>query len=337
MEAAARGDEALAGPVEAAAGPTWDLPPGHPLGPDRKVLRQLAIGRKTEVYLAWDERRRSTVVAKLLRPHRLDAKLEKLRREADLLQRLNHPVLVRGLDAALEADPPHLVLEHVEGESLRRVMRREGLSSGFVAAVGLQVATALHYLAGEGLVHLDVKPHNILLGPPTYAHSVEPGWDGDGYATRTPGIGAATAKLVDIAGIKPVGALSRGLGGQVPELRVRRTPIGAAAAVWLLGATMWVALPGGYKGRGLGLPADDGAPSPPDPSVLSSDIPPEFVALLLACLADEPADRPAAGDVAAALERLVLTLPVPTRWSPERPRRRWLGRLRRPRLTPSPT
>ena len=143
--------------------PSWGLTRGDELGADRYVLGFLGEGRKSEVYLAWDRRRRSTVAAKLL----LRGRPGKLGKELGLLQRLSHPLIVRGFDAVLEGSRPHLAMEHVHGPSLRRLLRKGPLPPALVASVGLQTASVLHYLAMQDMVHIDVKPQNILLTRPS--------------------------------------------------------------------------------------------------------------------------------------------------------------------------
>jgi serine/threonine protein kinase len=281
------------------------------------VLAFVGAGRKSEVYLAWDRRRRSTVAVKLLRP---GLPVSKLRKEAVLLERLAHPVLVRGFGAALEGPTPHLVLEHVAGPSIRAVMRRGPMAPETVAAVGLQVATALHYLAMEGFVHLDVKPQNILLASPTPLHAAESGWC-ERRAKRDRGE-PPTARLIDAAAIKPVGSRVKALGGAVPELGTPNTRAAPPAGVWLLGATMWRMLSGGGELSG-------------EPAALPDHVPAPLVDLVRACAREDPSERPSAGEVADALAPLVVGLsPPPPPSAPPVPRasrlRGWLvgsGRL----------
>ncbi|HEU5142775.1 MAG TPA: protein kinase [Solirubrobacterales bacterium] len=88
-------------------------------------------------------------------------------REAEALEALAHPSLVRGFDVVLDGTHPHVLIEHLEGPSLRRLIKRDG-------AIGLEqllplaahVAGALQCMANRGYVHLDVKPDNIVMGVP---------------------------------------------------------------------------------------------------------------------------------------------------------------------------
>ena len=149
--------------------PTWGLQEGDELAPGRTVLRRIGGGRRYEAMLVWDEHRLAVLVAKVLRPdHATEpAALRDLEREAALLARLAHPVVVRGFGAVLGGRFPHLVLEHLDGPTLDALLERGGpLALEQLLPLGLHVASALHYLAAEGIVHLDVKPSNIVMGGP---------------------------------------------------------------------------------------------------------------------------------------------------------------------------
>ena len=133
------------------------------------MLRRIGGGRRCEALLVWDEQRLSVLVAKVLRPDqaRLPAARADLEHEAALLARLAHPVLVRAFGADLEGRFPHLVLEHLEGPTLAELIQGHGrLAVEQLLPLGLHVAAALHYLAVEDVLHLDVKPSNVVMGAP---------------------------------------------------------------------------------------------------------------------------------------------------------------------------
>jgi eukaryotic-like serine/threonine-protein kinase len=149
--------------------PTWGLEEGDAIAPGRTILRSLGGGQRYEVFLVWDDHRLAVLVAKLLRPGGAtdSAALRELGREADLLARLAHPVVMRGFDVVREGRFPHLLIEHLEGPTLRELIDRHGaLPLEQLLPLGLHVASALHYLAAEGVVHLDVKPDNVVMGAP---------------------------------------------------------------------------------------------------------------------------------------------------------------------------
>ena len=148
---------------------SWNFPQGHEIAPGRTTLKPLGGGNRYEVYLVWDEHRFSVMVAKILRPDLVEEEyaLRGLRREVDALLALSHPVLLRAFDAHVDGPHPHLVVEHLEGPTLRRVIKRNGaLPVEQTLPLGLHVASVIHYMAEAGWVHLDLKPDNLVMGIP---------------------------------------------------------------------------------------------------------------------------------------------------------------------------
>jgi serine/threonine protein kinase len=278
--------------------PTWGLEPGEEIAPGRSVLRRLGGGSRYEVFLVWDEHRLAVLVAKVLRPdHARDpAILRDLRREAEALDALAHPVIVRGFDAVLEGRLPHLLIEHLEGPTLRELVDLGGPSSlEQLLPLALHVASALHYLAAEGWVHLDVKPDNVVMGAPP--------------------------RLIDLSVAQPVArarrlAVPTGTDAYMaPEQCGAGDRVGPPADVWGLGATLHYAVSGAAP-----FPRPAGARRSPDravrfpqlvraPARLPRRTPPALAGAIAACLAPRPADRPVAAEVAAAIEPLVTALP----------------------------
>jgi eukaryotic-like serine/threonine-protein kinase len=149
--------------------PTWGLYEGDELAPGRTVLRRIGGGRRYEAFLCWDEHRLAVLVAKVLRPDmaRDETALRDLEREAAFVARLAHPVVVRGFGAELGGRFPQLVLEHLDGPTLDELLTLHGpLALEQILPLGLHMASALHYLANEGVAHLDVKPSNVVMGGP---------------------------------------------------------------------------------------------------------------------------------------------------------------------------
>ena len=87
---------------------SWELAEGDEIAQGRSVLRLLGGGRRYEAYLVWDERMLAPMVAKLLRPDQAEDEyaLRALRREADALEALAHPVILRGFDADARSAAP---------------------------------------------------------------------------------------------------------------------------------------------------------------------------------------------------------------------------------------
>ena len=271
---------------------SWRLAEGDAIVPGRVALRLLGGGRRHEAYLAYDERLHALVVAKVLRPAAAAEPDDRaaLAAEAALLDALAHPLLLRSFGAVLDGPRPHLVLEHVEGPRLSTLIRRYGLSLEQALPLGLEIARVLRYLGGEGVVHLDVKPSNIIM---------------DGRP-----------RLIDLSVARRAGALSAPVGTDAymaPE-QCAAGAVGPAADVWGLGATLHEALAGAppFAPDGTRFPQLRRAPEP-----LPRRVPPALAALVRGCLAPEPAARPALPALEAALQAEVEGLPAPR-----------LGRLR---------
>jgi serine/threonine protein kinase len=272
---------------------SWSFAERDEIAPGRRAVRLLGGGRRYEAYLAWDENLRALVVVKVLRPDQVGdtGALAGLRSEAALLRRLAHPGLVRSFGGALEGPRPHLVLEFIEGPRLSTLSRRYGLSLEQVLPLALNLAAVLHYLAQERVLHLDVKPRNVVMG--------------------------GSPRLIDLSVALPldrVGDLRRPVGTDAYMAPEQCDPdrfgeLGPPADVWGLGATVHEVLTGARSFEpvaGERFPQLRRAPRPLPPEVSA-----ELAAAVMACLEPRPADRPAAGELADVLEPLAGALPPP--------------------------
>jgi serine/threonine protein kinase len=277
----------------------WRFSEGEPIAAELSALRLLGGGTAYEAWLAFDEVTYAAVVVKLLRPGQVDdpASLRGLRREAQTLERVNHPAIARGLRAVLDGDRPHLVLEALDGPRLSTLVRRFGpLAPQQYLLLGMEVASALHYLHRVGVVHLDVKPSNVIMASP--------------------------ARLIDLSVARSVDEAARldhvvGTEGYLaPEQRdpPRTGAPGPAADVFGLGVTLFRAITG-RRPFPDGDPdephARDGHGAAPEPclEVLPASVPPEVVALVASCLAFHPQDRPLPSEVVEGLRPALDGLP----------------------------
>jgi serine/threonine protein kinase len=288
-------------PLQRDGYPSWELEEGAPIAEGRAAIKPLGGGSLYEVFLVWDEAMHAICVAKLIRPDRLDDEgaLDDLREEASILDRLSHPVIVRRFDLVTEGPHPHLMIEHLEGPTLRRLIRRGGpLPLQQLVPLALSLAGAIHYMAHAGIVHLDVKPDNIIMGVPPRL------------------IDLSVARSADRAARlrRPVGTDAYMAPEQCAPGRFEYG-VGAPADVWGLGATLHHALSGRRP-----FPRPPGAREDEDPLVrfpqLHSDpqplpeyLPSDLVDLVGRMLDPDPGGRPKASEVAASLEPLVAGLP----------------------------
>jgi serine/threonine protein kinase len=289
---------------------SWGFEEGDEIAPGRVALGRLGGGTLFETYLAWDDRRFFIVVAKLIRPDRVGdvAATKRIGQEAETLARLSHPVVVRSFDAVLEGPRPHLVLEHTEGPTLRSLLRRYGpLPVEQILPLALNLCSALHYMNTEEMVHLDVKPGNIIMGAPPVLIDLS-------LACPL----AEAARITTPIGTGPYMAPEQCEPGA-------RGTIGPAADVWGLGATLHEAITGrrpflpdgtGFEGNDARFPqlAQEPEPLPPD-------TPPEIAETVLRCLQKDPSDRPTAAELGLQLQPVAASS-----------RRRSVLGMRRPRL-----
>lgn len=279
--------------------PSWDLPAGAEIAPGRTLLRALGGGNRFEVFLVWDQTRLAVMVAKVLRPHVVSKErvLRDLRLEAEALDELAHPVIVRGFDAVLDGPYPHLLIEHLEGATLRSLIGRDGpLPMQQLLPLALHVASAIHYLAARGWVHLDIKPDNVVMGIPP--------------------------RLIDLSLAMPFADAQTfsapvGTDAYMPpeQCLPGSAAVGPPADVYGLAATLWHAAAGARpwpRARGDRDSEDPALRFPQlarDPEPLPRGVPPALEELLRSCLARDPLVRPVAAELAGALEPLVAELP----------------------------
>ena len=131
-----------------------------------EIQRGIARGGMAQVYLARDQLLDRPVAIKVLFPEfaRDPSFVERFRREAQAAANLNHPNIVGIYDWGQERGTYFIVMEYVEGRSLRDLIRAQGaLPPAQVAEIGAEIAGALAFAHRSGVVHRDVKPGNVLM------------------------------------------------------------------------------------------------------------------------------------------------------------------------------
>ena len=279
-----------------------DLDPAEPEGvAGRYVIeRELGRGSAARVYLARDRRYDRSVALKVLRPEVAtvtDAR--RFRLEIRILARLYHPHILQLYDSGVMPPGPgpaglFYVMPYVRGESLRQRLAREGqLPVAEAVALARDAADALAYAHGQGVVHRDVRPKNILL-------------EGGHALVADFGI----AGLLEAAGPERLSASGIVLGlpeYSSPEQARGGSRLDGRTDIYSLGCVLYEMLAGAppFTGatRTVVLARQLSDPVPPLRTV-RPDVPPEVERAVLRALSKRPEERfPTAADFAAALRQ----------------------------------
>ena len=268
---------------------TWGLAGGDAIAPGLTAVKPVGGGTMYEAWLAFDERLYAPVVAKVVRPGQVsDSARADLQREVDMLGRLNHPGIARLFAYDDEGDRPYLVLENIDGPSLSSLISKHGyVPLHQLLPLGLELASALHYLRAVDVCHLDLKPSNVIMGAPAKLIDFSIAMESK-----------AAAELTDALGSDEYMAPEQCVPGELGT-------VGHASDMWGFGATMFRAA-AGYRAferepRWLQLTEE--------PYVLPEFVPSALGELIYACLSRDAADRPLPEEAARALEPMLERLP----------------------------
>ena len=271
----------------------WRFATGEEIVPGRRAQHRLGGGERYEAWVAWNDRMMAPVVLKLLRPNLVGD--ERARRaiaaEGEVLGRLNHPGLTRLFAMDVNGPLPFIEIELVDGPRLSTLVRRHGrLTPEQAFPLARQLAATLHYLHTEGLLHLDVKPANVIMGPVPRLIDLS-------VARRLEDVPSIRHHIGTDAYMAPEQA-DRALFGQIAH----------ASDSWGLGVTLYESL-----ARHLPYPRGrrDGTLHQrfPQLALPAAALPPErysqrMADLVARCLARDPADRPLPAELFDELDEL---------------------------------
>ncbi|MCW8141473.1 MAG: serine/threonine protein kinase, partial [Planctomycetota bacterium] len=239
--------------------------------------RPLGKGGMGAVYAAVDRFGRRAAI-KVLHDHPGEAVERRFAAEAQAAARLQHPGIVRVLGHGRDGARPFIVMELVEGESLQARIERLGRLPGReAAAVARALALALAHAHGQGVLHRDVKPHNVLLGPggPVLTDFGLARHAGREALTRTGEQGGTPAFMPP---------------EQVDDMK----RVDERADVYALGATLYAMLAGRPPFEGatiLQVLKDVLERAPPPLRALAPEVDPGLEAICARCLDKDPAGR----------------------------------------------
>ena len=278
----------------------------------------------SRVYLGRDEVLDRPVAVKILKPMHGDSDIGiRFRREGRTAARLSHPNIVQVYDAG-EGDldgteVSYIVMEHLSGGDLKELIDARGrLGDAELARIGEEVCSGLAHAHGRGVVHRDIKPHNILL-------------DEKGRA-KVSDFGIARA--LDTTQATRTGAyLGTALYSSPEQLQGHKvTP---KSDVYSLGTTLYQAAAGEPPFTGTPIEVASQHVSKPPPPLkrreADLDVGDEMEALILACLAKDADDRPSAEEAQRRFAEASPTAIAPETVPPEPPPERSRQPSREPR------
>jgi serine/threonine-protein kinase len=271
-----------------------------------RIVRKLGTGGMANVYLAEDEVLGRRVAIKILDDRHAgdDQFIERFRREAKNAASLSHPNIVSIYDRGEAEGTYYIAMEVIEGRSLKELIMTHGALPVHTAiGYAKQLLEALRFAHRHGIIHRDIKPHNVLVSADQQVKANEP-----------------RLKVTDF-GIARHGASQMTEAGSImgtaqylsPE-QARGAPVTAASDLYSAGVVLYEMLTGKVPFTGdsaieIAMKHVNELPKPP--SSLRPEIPPELDQIVLRALAKDPEDRyQTAEEFIEDLERVEAGLPI---------------------------
>lgn len=247
---------------------------------------RLGSGGFGTVYRAWDERLHRPVAVKVI--ERAGPGRDRVLREAQAAARLAHPGIVTLYELADDGHNAYLVTELIEGETLRALHRAGRLSDRHVAEIGAGAAEALAHAHAAGVIHRDVKPHNVLVPRGT---------------TEAKLVDFGIARLLDEVTLTAPGDVLGTIAYMAPEQAGGERP-GAEADVYSLALTLYESWAGAHPLARRSPAATARAIGEPIPPLRETrpELPEELCLTIDDCLDPNPRYRPRVVELERALD-----------------------------------
>ena len=286
------------------------------------VIERIGRGGMGEVFLAEDTSLRRRVALKFLPPElQQDADARKrFIREARSAAALDHPYICHINEVADSDGRVFIVMEYVDGQTLRAKIAQGPVAVGDTLQVGIEVAEALEAAHGKGIVHRDIKPENIMLTPAGHAKVMDFGLAKQVGTSPDAETGAPTMTVLTSEGTMV------GTPAYMSPEQLRGQAADARSDIWALGVTLHEMASGTrpFQGQSAFELSAGILSKPPEP--LPPGVPAELGAAIGRCLEKEPANRyQKARDLRAVLEAIQAgTASTWAAWRYRVTRRRWL-------------
>jgi beta-lactam-binding protein with PASTA domain/predicted Ser/Thr protein kinase len=264
-----------------------------------RVISRLGSGGMADVYLAQDQLLGREVAVKILHHHFAEDHefVERFRREASSAAALSHPNIVAIFDRGEWNGTYYIAMEYVAGRSLKAIVREDGaLPATTTIDIVIQILRAARFAHSRGVIHRDLKPHNVIL-------------DEEGRA-RVTDFGIARAGASDMTLTGSIMGTAQYLS---PE-QAQGHPVSGASDLYSVGVILYELLTGvvpfeGESAVAIAFKQVSAAPRPP--SELNPAVTPTLDAVVLRSLAKDPNERYAdADELIAALQHERDALPA---------------------------
>ena len=258
-----------------------------------QILRKLGAGGMANVYLAEDQELGRRVAIKILNDRHAndDQFVERFRREAKNAAALSHPNIVSIYDRGEAEGTYYIAMEYLDGRSLKElILSRGDAPIAVVVEYARQILSALRFAHRHGIVHRDIKPHNVLV-------------DGEGRVKVTDfGIArAGTSQMTEAGSIV-------GTAQYLSPEQARGADVDQRSDLYSLGVLMYEMLTGEVPFSGdtpVEIAMKHLSQTPAPPSTKRHDVPRELDMVVMRALAKDPEDRyQSADEMEADLDRV---------------------------------
>src|SRR5881392_3050261 len=264
-----------------------------------RIIRKLCAGGMANVYLAEDQELGRRVAIKILDDRHAadDSFIERFRREAKNAASLSHPNIVSIYDRGEAEGTYYIAMEYLSGRSLKELIVGRGPTPMRIALdYARQILAALGFAHRHGIVHRDIKPHNVVV-------------DADGRLKVTD-FGIARSGASQMTEVGSIIGTAQYLS---PE-QARGAPVDQTSDLYSVGVVLYELLTGQVPFTGetpLEIAMKHLSEVPKPPSELRPEVPHDLDLVVLRALAKDPADRyPTAEQMDADLERVLKGMPV---------------------------
>jgi len=265
-----------------------------------RIVRKLGTGGMADVYLAEDQELGRRVAIKILNDRHAadDQFVERFRREAKNAAGLSHPNIVSVYDRGTAEGTYYIAMEYLDGRSLKELIVSRGPAPVKTAVeYARQILAAVGFAHRHGIVHRDIKPHNVLVA-------------GDEGRLKVTDFGIARSGASQMTEVGSIIGTAQYLS---PE-QARGAPVDQTSDLYAVGVVLYELLTGQVPFTGdtpLEIAMKHLSEVPKPPSELRPEVPHDLDLVVLRALAKDPADRyQTAEEMDADLDRVLKGLPV---------------------------